>query len=128
MEINKTKHLIRKKVYKIPTFNSKFSLRGSSLADASVNHPGGRLNRPPGMGGELVVIEGPNQRTSATSSLADSQQQSSAISKLNKYKKHQEYFKNKKHNPKEPTHTHTQQHKPHQTHKRIIQHTAKTQI
>ena len=103
-EINQTKHTNKtKKTHKIPTFNTKFSLRGSSLADASENHPGGQWNRHPGMGGELVVIRDLHQGPSATSSLADSQQQSSAVSQPNKHKKHQNYFSNKKHILKEPT-------------------------
>ena len=50
-----------------------------------------------------MVIRDLHQGPSATSSLADSQQQSSAVSQPNKHKKHQNYFSNKKHSLKEPT-------------------------
>jgi len=122
--MNNTKHNNKThKVRKIPTFNTKFSLRGSSLAGASANHPGGHWKRPPGMGGELVVIRDLHQGSSATSSLANSQQQSSAIWKPNKHKKHQIHFRKKTNNKSQ----HKQQHKQQQTHKQTTHYTAKTQ-
>ena len=88
------KHTNKKKTFNIPTFNTKFSLRGSALtATVSANQPGGK-EPPLGLGGNLVVVEDLYQGTSASSSVANSLQQSSSVTQAqantriikNKYK------------------------------------------
>jgi hypothetical protein len=130
--INNTKHTLKKKTFKIPTFNTKFSLRGSSLAEtASENQPGGQWISPPGLGGELVAIRGLHQESSAPLSMANSQQESSTLqltnsqthkqTKKQKYKKIATYWR-KKHTTKTNTTKHTSKHEQQQPHK----HTAST--
>jgi len=110
-----TKHIHNKKTFKIPTFNTKFSLRGSSLAENGLgNQPGGKGTRP-GLGGDLVVENGLYQETSAPSRVANSQQQCSTVMQTPvhiqktkhkfKYNKLTLYWKKKKTNKSNTTHT-----------------------
>jgi hypothetical protein len=81
--INNTRHNKRDKKrtrFKIPTFNSKFSLRGSSLAESSATQPGHWSRRPPPeLGADLVALGGLHQENPAPSSEATVQQQSPSL-------------------------------------------------